>query len=128
MINEVGEWLHTRASPCGHQSFRCPRPFPGHVLQRSTPGQLHAFEGRDVTLPCAVGAPANLSQVTVVEWVKVDGPSPKTVHACRFGQELVQDHDADYLGRASILKNGSLKLVGVRQQDTGDYKCVTRSH
>lgn len=84
------------------------------------------MEGRDVVLPCDVAASASLSQATTVEWVRTDGPSPRTVHALRSSEELVKDQDPGYAGRTSILKDGSLELVAVRQQDTGTYKCVTR--
>ncbi|XP_056883041.1 uncharacterized protein LOC130522554 isoform X1 [Takifugu flavidus] len=96
----------------------------GHVLHRNPAGRLYAFEGKDVALPCGLGAPLSLSQVTAVEWLRVDGPSPQSVHVLRLSEDLVKDHAQDYLGRTTILKNGSLKLVGVRQQDTGIYKCV----
>lgn len=81
-----------------------------------------------MALPCGLGAPLSLSQVTAVEWLRVDGPSPQSVHVLRLSEDLVKDHAQDYLGRTTILKNGSLKLVGVRQQDTGIYKCVTPTH
>lgn len=87
-------------------------------------GRLHAFEGNDAVLPC--GPDANgLSRVTTVEWLRVDGPSPVTLHVLRFSEELVKDKAPEYEGRTRILKDGSLKLAEVRQQDTGTYKWVT---
>lgn len=80
-----------------------------------------------MALPCGLGASVSLSQVTIVEWLRVDGPAMVTLRALRLSEELVKDHDQDYSGRTTILKDGSLKLVGVRQQDTGTYKCVTPS-
>lgn len=80
-----------------------------------------------MALPCGLGAPVDLSHVTTVEWLRVDGPSPVTLHAVRLSEELVKEQHQDYVGRTTILKDGSLKLEGVRQQDTGTYKCVTPS-
>nr|XP_046236094.1 butyrophilin subfamily 3 member A2-like isoform X2 [Scatophagus argus]XP_046236095.1 butyrophilin subfamily 3 member A2-like isoform X2 [Scatophagus argus] len=62
-----------------------------------------------------------------VEWLRVDGPSPLTVHVFRDGQELVKEKAPEYLMRTEIMKDGSLKLSGVQRRDSGTYRCVLLS-
>lgn len=94
--------------------------FPGAPFPSDT--QVYVAEGRDVVLACGPGASVDLSQVSAVEWLRVDGPSPVTLHVLRHGQELVKDQAPEYLDRTALLEDGSLKLLGVRQRDTGTYK------
>lgn len=82
-------------------------------------------DGSDAVLPCAPATSVDLSHVALVEWLRVDGPSPVTVHALRQRQDLVKDQAPEYLGRTAILGDGSLKLLGVRRQDAGTYEWVT---
>lgn len=82
---------------------------------------MSVAHGNDVVLPCGSVTPADLPQVAV-EWLRVDGPSPQTVHVLRHSQELVRDQAPEYSGRTAILKDGSLKLGGVRRQDAGTYQ------
>lgn len=86
---------------------------------------MSAAHGSDVVLPCGPVTAVDLSQVTAVEWLRVDGASPVTLQVLRHGQELVKDQAPQYSGRTAILQDGSLKLQGVRRQDTGTYRCVT---
>lgn len=88
---------------------------------------MSVADGNDVVLPCGPVASLDLSQVTVVEWLRVDGPSPLTLHVLRHSEELVKDQAPEYAGRTAILKDGSMKLVRVRRQDAGTYKCVKLS-
>lgn len=83
---------------------------------------MSVADGNDAVLSCGPVASVDLSQVSVVEWLRVDGPSPVTLHVLRHGQELVKDQAPEYSGRTAVLRDGSLKLLGVRQQDTGTYK------
>lgn len=90
---------------------------------RDAPGQVSAAHGSDVVLPCGPVTSVDLSQVTAVEWLRVDGASPVTLQVLRHGQQLVKDQAPEYSGRTAILQDGSLKLQGVRRRDTGTYRC-----
>lgn len=83
---------------------------------------MYVAEGRDAVLACGPGASVDLSQVSVMEWLRVDGPSQVTLLVLRHGQELVKDQAPEYLGRTALLEDGSMKLLGVRQRDAGTYK------
>lgn len=91
------------------------------------PLQVSVVNGNDVVLPCGPAPPAELSQVTAVEWLWVNGTSAVTLHVLRHRQALVRDQAPEYSGRTAILRDGSLKLLRVRQQDAGVYKCVLLS-
>lgn len=60
-----------------------------------------------------------------VEWSRVDGPSPLTVHVLRNGEELVKEKAPEYLRRTAIMEDGSLKMLGVQLWDNGTYRYVT---
>ncbi|XP_026225031.1 butyrophilin-like protein 3 isoform X2 [Anabas testudineus] len=99
-------------------------PKTGKPLQSGSAWRVFAVPGDDVTLPCRSNTPDHPSPVTAVEWLRVDGPSPLTVHVERDGKELVKEKAAEYLGRTAVMDDGSLKLLGVTQQDSGTYRCV----
>lgn len=94
--------------------------FPGVPFPSDT--RVYVAEGMDAVLACGPGASVDLSQVSVMEWLRVDGPSQVTLLVLRHGQELVKDQAPEYLGRTALLEDGSMKLLGVRQRDAGTYK------
>ncbi|XP_070849117.1 selection and upkeep of intraepithelial T-cells protein 1-like isoform X1 [Chaetodon trifascialis] len=99
-------------------------PASGMPLQTSSPGRVFAVVGKDVVLPCRLTASVDTSRVMAVEWSRVDGPSPLTLHVVRDGEELVKEKAPQYLRRTAIMEDGSLKLLGVQRQDDGVYRCV----
>ncbi|XP_026225029.1 uncharacterized protein LOC113168238 [Anabas testudineus] len=99
-------------------------PTTGKPLQSGSAWRVFAVPGDDVTLPCRSNTPDHPSPVTAVEWLRVDGPSPLTVHVERDGKELVKEKAAEYLGRTAVMDVGSLKLLGITQQDSGTYRCL----
>ncbi|GLD71239.1 uncharacterized protein AKAME5_002259200 [Lates japonicus] len=60
----------------------------------------------------------------MLEWSRVDGPSPLTVHVLRDGKELAKEKSAEYLGRTDVTEDGSLKLRSVTRRDSGTYSCI----
>ncbi|XP_045920019.1 uncharacterized protein LOC123979952 [Micropterus dolomieu] len=99
-------------------------PRSGKPLQSGSPWRISAAAGKDVILPCRLTASVDPSPVLVVEWSRVDGPFPVTVHVLRNGEELVKEKAQEYLGRTAIMEDGSLKLLGVQRRDSGTYRCV----
>lgn len=98
-------------------------PASGKPVQSAPPGRVSAAAGTDVILPCGLTSSYSSSGVRAVEWTRVDGPSPVTVHVVRDGEELVREKAAEYHRRTAILEDGSLKLFGVQQRDNGTYRC-----
>ncbi|XP_034020354.1 butyrophilin subfamily 1 member A1-like isoform X2 [Thalassophryne amazonica] len=85
--------------------------------------------GKDVTLPCRLDVPLNISQVLVMEWQKIDVDPPSTVYVYRRGEELLKEKAKTYHGRTKLLTDGSLMLSSVQLPDNGTYRCdVLRGH
>ncbi|XP_029311290.1 butyrophilin-like protein 2 [Cottoperca gobio] len=91
------------------------------------PRPVMAMVGEDVVLPCQLDPPVDAVSMTI-EWARPD-LDPRFVHVWHDGQELLDDQNEAYKGRASLLadalKHGdiSLKLSKVRTSDDGRYRC-----
>lgn len=96
--------------------------FAGRPLHTGSPVRVSAVLGKDVLLPCHLTTRVDAPRVVAVEWSRVDGPSPLTVHVVRDGEELVKEKAPEYLRRTAIMEDGSLKLLGVQQRDSGTYR------
>ncbi|XP_045921442.1 uncharacterized protein LOC123980898 [Micropterus dolomieu] len=99
-------------------------PASGKPLQTGSYWRISAVLGKDVILPCHLTTSVDPSRFLAVEWSRVDGVSPLTVHVLRNGKELVKEKAPEYLGRTDIMEDGSLKLLGVKRWDNGTYRCV----
>ncbi|XP_038586438.1 uncharacterized protein LOC119911597 isoform X2 [Micropterus salmoides] len=99
-------------------------PASGKPLQTGSYWRISAVLGKDVILPCHLTTSVDPSPFLAVEWSRVDGVSPLTVHVLRNGKELVKEKAPEYLGRTDIMEDGSLKLLGVKRWDNGTYRCV----
>lgn len=99
-------------------------PASGKPLQTGSYWRISAVLGKDVILPCHLTTSVDPSPFLAVEWSRVDGVSPLTVHVLRNGRELVKEKAPEYLGRTDIMEDGSLKLLGVKRWDNGTYRCV----
>ncbi|XP_076581505.1 uncharacterized protein LOC143317301 isoform X2 [Chaetodon auriga] len=99
-------------------------PASGRPLQTGSSVQVFAVVGKDVILPCHLTTSVDTLRVMVLQWLRVDGPSPLTLHVVRDGKELVKEKAPQYRGRTAIMEDGSLKLLGVQRQDDGTYRCV----
>ncbi|XP_018545240.1 selection and upkeep of intraepithelial T-cells protein 1 isoform X2 [Lates calcarifer] len=98
-------------------------PATGRSLQPGSPGRVFVVSGDDAVLPCRLDTSVP-SRVMVLEWSRVDGPSPLTVHVLRNGKELAKEKSVEYLGRTDVTEDGSLKLRSVTRWDSGTYSCV----
>lgn len=83
--------------------------------------------GDDVVLPCQLVPPVDAASMTM-EWGRTD-LDPRFVYVWHGGQELLDDQNKSYKGRASLsinkLKHGdlSLTLSEVNVSDNGTYRC-----
>lgn len=98
---------------------------PGKPLLSDSPVKVTTEAGEDAVLPCDLSYSIHSLRVMAVEWSRVDGDFPLTVHVMRDGKELVKEKDPEYLHRTAIMEDGSLKILNVQRWDNGTYRCVT---
>lgn len=93
----------------------------GLPLQRVSPGPVIAVAGEDAVLRCHSHRPLH---VVTLEWSWFNDISQKIVHAMHDGEELVTEKAPEYIGRTSLMSDGSLLLSKVQPQDNGSYRCL----
>lgn len=77
--------------------------------------------GEDAVLRCDVHRP---SHVVALEWSRFNDISPKIVYAMHNWEELVEEKAPEYIGRTSLMSDGSLMLSKVQPQDNGSYRFI----
>ncbi|XP_070849833.1 butyrophilin subfamily 3 member A2-like [Chaetodon trifascialis] len=99
----------------------------GQLQQIDPPQQVMVMVGEDIVLPCQLEPPVDAVSMTI-EWGRAN-LDPRFVYVWHGGQELLDDQNEAYRGRASLsinkLKHGdlSLTLSEVNVSDNGTYRC-----
>lgn len=90
-------------------------------LLRVSPGLVIAVAGEDAVLRCHSHRPLH---VVTLEWSWFNDISQKIVYAMHDGEELVKEKAPEYIGRTSLMSDGSLMLSKVQPQDNGSYRFI----
>ncbi|XP_076580480.1 butyrophilin subfamily 3 member A2-like isoform X1 [Chaetodon auriga] len=99
----------------------------GQLQQIDPPQQVIVMVGEDIVLPCQLEPPVDAVSMTM-EWGRAD-LDPRFVYVWHDGQELLDEQNEAYKGRASLsinkLKHGDLSLTisEVNFSDNGTYRC-----
>ncbi|XP_048827190.1 uncharacterized protein LOC125704985 isoform X2 [Brienomyrus brachyistius] len=93
---------------------------------------VYAHAGEDVTLSCSVDTHVNVTELQV-KWRKTDDDGDILVLLYADGENRPESQDGRYSGRAEFFTeeipkgNFSMKLMKVRMEDKGEFRCEVHS-
>lgn len=90
---------------------------------------IFAHQGEDVVLNCSRDSHVPASEIEEVTWKRTDGDQDILVLLYQDGEIFPDASHESYQGRVDFFSseipkgNFSLKLMGVKMEDQGEYKC-----